>query len=139
MVCDAQNMKEQLVHLNERTDGPLFKVKHDPRVTCVGRVLRRYSLDELPQLLNVILGQMSLVGPRPHEPGEVARYDDASRRLLTIKPGITGLAQISGRSALKFADEVRLDMYYVENWSPFLDVQILLKTPAVVLSGREAV
>ena len=139
MVSDAHLLKERLTNLNERVDGPLFKVSHDPRVTRVGRVLRRYSLDELPQLLNVILGQMSLVGPRPHEPSEVARYDDASRRLLTIKPGITGLAQISGRSALKFTDEVRLDMYYVENWSPFLDMQILFKTPAVVLSGREAV
>jgi exopolysaccharide biosynthesis polyprenyl glycosylphosphotransferase len=139
MVNNAHSMKPQLAELNERTDGPLFKVSHDPRVTSVGKFLRRYSIDELAQLLNVIAGQISLVGPRPHEPGEVARYDSASRKLLAIKPGITGLAQISGRSSLKFSDEVRLDMYYVENWSPLLDVQILLKTPFVVFSGREAV
>ncbi len=139
MVKDAHLMKPQLENLNERSDGPLFKLAHDPRVTRVGAFLRRTSLDEIPQVLNVLAGSMSLVGPRPHEPGEVARYDYAARKLLAIKPGITGLAQISGRSSLKFADEVRLDTFYVENWSPWLDLQILVKTPAVVFSGREAV
>lgn len=139
MVRDAHLMKPQLENMNERSDGPLFKMAHDPRVTRVGSFLRRTSLDELPQLLNVLAGTMSLVGPRPHEPGEVARYDYAARKLLAIKPGLTGLAQISGRSSLKFADEVRLDTFYVENWSPWLDLQIILKTPAVVLSRREAV
>lgn len=139
MVRDAHLMKEQLASQNERSDGPLFKMAHDPRVTRVGAFLRRTSLDEIPQLLNVLAGTMSLVGPRPHEPGEVARYDYEARKLLAIKPGLTGLAQISGRSSLRFADEVRLDTFYVENWSPWLDLQIILKTPAVVLGRREAV
>lgn len=138
MVKNAEALKEQLVDKNER-DGPLFKMKDDPRVTRVGRFIRKASLDELPQLWNVLRGEMSLVGPRPHEPAEVARYEKHHRMLLSIKPGITGMAQTSGRSDLTFEEEVRLDTYYIENWSLKLDLQILLKTPWVVLTMRSAV
>ncbi len=138
MVKNAHELKRNLVALNERSDGPLFKIKNDPRVTRVGRFIRRFSIDELPQLWNVLKGEMSLVGPRPHEPEEVAKYDRHHLKLLAIKPGITGLAQISGRSDLSFEEEVRLDTFYIEHWSPRLDFQILLRTPLVVLSARSA-
>ncbi|MBI3956776.1 MAG: sugar transferase [Candidatus Kerfeldbacteria bacterium] len=137
MVQNAHAMKPQLMHLNER-NGPLFKIKNDPRVTRVGRFLRRSSIDELPQLLNVLKGEMSIVGPRPHEPEEVARYERHHRKLLTIKPGITGLAQVSGRSDLDFAEEARLDIFYIENWSMRLDWVILFRTPMVVLRMKSA-
>src|SRR6185503_2425478 len=116
-------------------DGPLFKLRADPRVTPVGRVLRRWSLDELPQLVNVLRGEMSLVGPRPPLPSEVARYGDDVRRRLLVKPGLTGLWQVSGRSDLPWEECVRLDLRYVENWSPALDLMILWKTAFAVL-GR---
>lgn len=138
MIKNAEALKAQLLEQNER-DGPLFKMKNDPRVTRLGRFLRRTSLDELPQLWNVLRGDMSLVGPRPHEPGEVAQYQKHHRQLLSIKPGITGMAQISGRSDLSFEEEVRLDSYYIENWSLRLDLQILMKTPLIVMTMRSAV
>lgn len=118
---------------NEREGTPLFKLKDDPRITRVGRFIRAWSLDEIPQFYLVLLGSMSLVGPRPHLPEEVAMYKPNQRKLLTIKPGITGMAQVSGRASLDFDDEVRLDMYYIENWSPWLDSVIVLKTPLAVL------
>ncbi len=121
---------------NTRADGPLVKVKNDPRVTRVGRFLRRYSIDELPELFLVLMGSMSLVGPRPHFPEEVAHYHATQRRVLTVKPGMSGLSQISGRSDLPFEEEVRLDMYYIENWSILLDLWILLKTPFIVFKGK---
>jgi len=132
MVVGAHKMKKDLIKYNERQDGPLFKMKNDPRVTKFGRILRCFSLDELPQLFNVLAGRMSLIGPRPHEPEEVAKYSQDERRVLTIKPGLTGIAQISGRSDLSFRQEVRLDMYYIENWSMRLDFGLLLKTPFYV-------
>ncbi len=138
MVQNAHAMKRELLRYNERSDGPLFKIKNDPRVTKVGRFIRRASIDELPQLINVIKGEMSLVGPRPHEPEEVSQYQKEYRKLLAIKPGMTGLAQISGRSDLSFQEEARLDIYYIENWSPLLDLKILLRTPLVVLSTKSA-
>ncbi len=118
---------------NEREGSPLFKLENDPRVTKVGRFIRQWSLDEIPQLYLVLLGSISLVGPRPHLPEEVALYKPESRKVLTIKPGITGMAQISGRASLDFDDEVARDMYYIENWSPWLDLIILLKTPVAVI------
>lgn len=118
---------------NERAGTPLFKIKDDPRTTRVGRFIRAWSLDEIPQFYLVFLGSMSLVGPRPHLPEEVAMYKPHQRKVLTIKPGITGMAQVSGRAALDFEDEVRLDMYYIENWSPWLDLVIALKTPLAIL------
>ena len=138
MIKDAHQLKKNLIALNERRDGPLFKIKNDPRITRLGKFLRKTSLDEFPQLFNVIKGQMSLVGPRPHEPEEVAKYQKHQRKVLTIKPGITGLAQISGRSDLNFEEEVRLDTYYIENWSLRLDLQIILKTPFIVLTTKSA-
>lgn len=123
---------------NERQDGPLFKLTHDPRITPVGRIIRKLSIDELPEFYLVLLGHMSLVGPRPHLPGEVAHYQPDQRRVLTIKPGITGMAQVSGRANLSFDEEVRLDMFYIENWKPWLDLVILLKTPLVVFIKKGA-
>lgn len=138
MVQDAHKLKEQMMAKNERKDGPLFKMKNDPRVTKVGRFLRKTSLDELPQLMNVLKGQMSLVGPRPHEPEEVSRYQRGYKKLLAIKPGITGMAQVSGRSNLAFAEEAKLDIFYIENWSIWLDMVILLKTIKVVFKNEDA-
>jgi exopolysaccharide biosynthesis polyprenyl glycosylphosphotransferase len=125
-------------HGNERDGTPLFKLSHDPRITRVGRLIRKLSLDELPEFYLVLFGKMSLIGPRPHLPGEVAQYKDNQKRVLTIKPGITGMAQVGGRADLDFDDEVRLDLHYIENWSPLLDLIILAKTPLVVLFGRGA-
>jgi len=123
---------------NERGGTPLFKLKDDPRVTPVGKFIRKFSLDELPEFYLVFLGRMSLVGPRPHLPEEVESYKPQQRKVHTLKPGITGLAQISGRADLDFDDEVRLDMHYIEHWSPWLDLYILLKTPLVVLFRKGA-
>ncbi|NYF54867.1 sugar transferase [Micromonospora purpureochromogenes] len=137
MVVNADALLDELAVRNE-TDGLMFKMRDDPRVTRVGRLLRKWSLDELPQLVNVLLGQMSLVGPRPPLPSEVARYDgDVARRLL-VKPGMTGLWQVSGRSDLSWEDGIRLDLYYVENWSLAADLTILWKTFGAVLRGRGA-
>jgi len=119
-------------------DGVLFKLRQDPRITRVGGFLRKYSLDELPQLVNVALGQMSLVGPRPALPQEVAAYDHDPRRRLAVKPGLTGLWQVSGRSDLSWEDTVRLDLAYVDNWSLGLDLQILVRTVRAVLGHRGA-
>jgi exopolysaccharide biosynthesis polyprenyl glycosylphosphotransferase len=137
MVVNADEMLAKLAARNEH-DGLLFKMRKDPRVTRVGRILRKFSLDELPQLINVLIGDMSLVGPRPPLPSEVARYDgDIARRLL-VKPGITGLWQVSGRSDLSWEDGIRLDLYYVENWSLASDVVILWKTIGAVVGSRGA-
>jgi lipopolysaccharide/colanic/teichoic acid biosynthesis glycosyltransferase len=134
---DSMRYKE-LADRNIRNDGPMVKIKDDPRITRVGRFIRRFSLDELPELFLVLRGSMSLVGPRPHLPEEVAKYESRHKKVLTIKPGITGLAQVSGRSDLTFDDEVRLDTYYIENWSLVFDIIILLKTPLAVLRPRQA-
>jgi exopolysaccharide biosynthesis polyprenyl glycosylphosphotransferase len=137
MVADADARLAELLAQNEGA-GLLFKMRNDPRVTPVGRWLRRFSLDELPQLLNVLTGSMSLVGPRPPLPHEVERYDTSIRRRLLVKPGLTGLWQISGRSDLSWEESVRLDLRYVENWSLALDLLILWKTAAAVVHSRGA-
>ena len=137
MVPDADKAKAALAAANERTDGPLFKMEHDPRVTRLGAFLRTTGLDELPQLWNVLLGDMSLVGPRPHLPEEVAKYRPHQRRVLTVKPGITGMAQVNGRHRNSFDREVELDTLYIENWSPLLDAKILAKTAGAAF-GRGA-
>jgi exopolysaccharide biosynthesis polyprenyl glycosylphosphotransferase len=137
MVEDAELMRADLLHLNEM-NGPVFKVRHDPRVTALGRFLRRFSLDELPQLWNVLKGDMSLVGPRPPIPEEVARYARWQRRRLSMKPGLTCLWQISGRNDVDFDRWIALDLEYIDTWSPSLDFKILLKTIPVVLSGKGA-
>jgi len=127
----------RLRELNE-ADGPLFKIRADPRITRVGRFLRRTSLDELPQLWNVLRGEMSLVGPRPPIPAEVGRYMEWHKKRLQVRPGITGLWQVSGRSLLSFDDQVLLDIYYIENWSLWLDFKVLLRTIPQVLFGSGA-
>ena len=133
MYRDADRRQADLEDLNEAT-GALFKIRDDPRMTPVGRFLRRYSLDELPQLFNVVRGDMSLVGPRPLPERDYERLEDWHKKRYLVMPGITGLWQISGRSDLDFDDLVRLDFLYLERWSVFLDLSILLKTvPAVVL------
>jgi exopolysaccharide biosynthesis polyprenyl glycosylphosphotransferase len=137
MVMDAEQRLAELRELNE-FDGVLFKMRRDPRVTPVGARLRKWSLDELPQLFNVLLGEMSLVGPRPPLPDEAALYADHARRRLVVKPGLTGLWQVSGRSDLTWEESVRLDLRYVENWSLALDLQILWKTVGVMLRGHGA-
>ena len=133
----ADDDLEALRHYNDGS-GPLFKLRQDPRVTRIGAYLRRYSLDELPQLLNVLGGSMSLIGPRPPLPGEVEAYGPDAQRKLLVRPGMTGLWQVSGRSDLSWEETVRLDLRYVENWSPALDLTILWKTIGAVVRGRGA-
>ena len=133
---DDMRYKELSEH-NVRGDGPMVKIKDDPRVTRVGHFIRRWSIDELTELFLVLKGEMSLIGPRPHLPEEVAKYKGHHKKVLTIKPGITGMAQISGRSDLSFEDEVKLDTYYIENWSMLMDLAILLRTPLAVIKSRE--
>lgn len=128
----------ELADKNIRDDGPMVKIKDDPRVTRFGKFIRRWSIDELAELFLVLRGNMSLVGPRPHLPEEVAKYEHRHKKTLTIKPGMTGLAQISGRSDLTFEEEVKLDAYYIENWSLLLDLMVLLRTPLAVTRGRKA-
>ncbi len=129
-------LEQQLIKERGIKTGPVYKIANDPRVTPIGDFLRRWSMDELPQLWNVLIGAMSLVGPRPHQPREVEKYEPHQRRVLAVRPGITGMAQISGRSDLEFDDEARLDIWYIENWSLALDLSILLKTPFVVLQRK---
>jgi exopolysaccharide biosynthesis polyprenyl glycosylphosphotransferase len=137
MRAGAEEEVEHLSYLNEAT-GPLFKIRNDPRLTPIGKILRRLSFDELPQLWNVLRGDMSLVGPRPPIPTEVERYEDWHKKRLEVSPGVTGLWQVSGRSELTFDEMVMLDIYYIENWSPWLDLWILLKTIPSVLTARGA-
>ncbi len=137
MVQGAESLKDHLEHMNE-VDGPVFKIREDPRVTPVGRMLRKSSLDELPQLWNVLKGDMSLVGPRPPIPSEVEKYQRWQRRRLSMRPGITCLWQISGRSNLDFDTWMRLDLQYIDHWSLMLDFVILIKTVPAVLSARGA-
>ncbi len=137
MFEDAHERRGEVTHLNQMT-GPVFKAKSDPRITAVGRVLRKFSLDELPQLWNVLKGDMSLVGPRPPIPEEVAAYHRWHRRRLSMKPGLTCLWQVSGRNNVDFDRWMQLDLQYIDNWSPSLDLKILLRTIPAVLSGRGA-
>ena len=139
MVNNAEQLKQELAQLNEMS-GPVFKVTNDPRITPFGRFIRKWSIDELPQLWNVLKGDMSLVGPRPLPVDEVARFDDlAHRRRLSVKPGLTCLWQVSGRNDVKdFKDWVRLDLEYIDNWTIWLDLKILARTVPVVLTGAGA-
>lgn len=134
----ALKQEAALIKTNSDKNGPVYKIKNDPRVTPFGRFTRRWSIDELPQFFNVLKGEMSLVGPRPHQPREVEHYEKHHKIVLTIKPGITGLAQISGRSNLSFEEEVKLDTFYIENWNWMMDLIILIKTPFVVLLKKGA-
>ena len=138
MIKDAHKMKANLMELNER-DGHFFKMKHDPRVTRIGRALRRFRLDEFPQLLNVLRGELALVGPRPHEPEEVVHYPEAYKQLLLTRSGVTGLSQVSGASSLPFLEELELDSFYSRNVSPAMDFKILMKTTVIFLFDPTAV
>ncbi|MBT3349299.1 sugar transferase [bacterium] len=138
MVMNADAQKKKLMKKNERKGGVLFKMENDPRVTEFGNFLRKTSLDELPQLWNILCGEMSLIGPRPHLPEEVKKYDADHHPLLSIKPGLTGYAQINGRSSLSFDDEMKYELFYLKNWSPWLDLIIFLKTIFLVLQRKNS-
>ena len=135
----AHGMKGVLKVLNERTDGPFFKMKKDPRVTKIGRLLRKFRVDEIPQLINVLKGDMALVGPRPHEPEEVVHYPNEYKHLILAKAGLTGLSQVSGASGLPFLKELELDAHYVNNKSFALDAKILAKTAIIMFFDPTAV
>src|SRR3989338_8732679 len=139
MIKDAHKFKAGLVARNERGDGPFFKMKNDPRLTAVGKILRKFRLDEFPQLINVLRGELSLVGPRPHEPGEVIHYPDEHKHLLLAKSGVTGLSQVNGASGLPFKKELELDSYYVKNPSIWLDAKIVAKTVSIIFTDPTAV
>jgi len=138
MCLDAEQRLKDVLASNHHKDGVTFKIKNDPRITRVGRWLRKLSLDELPQLFNVLIGDMSLVGPRPPVPGEVSKYSMADRRRLAVKPGITCIWQISGRAEIDFSGQVQLDVNYIENVSFWTDMKILARTVPAVLSGKGA-
>jgi lipopolysaccharide/colanic/teichoic acid biosynthesis glycosyltransferase len=138
MVVNADKLKQELASRNESTAGVIFKMKKDPRITKVGKIIRKFSIDELPQLLNVLIGDMSLVGPRPPLPGEVAKYTLEQRKRLHVIPGITGLWQVSGRSDIPFTDQVKLDMQYIQSAGFLNDIHLLLKTIPAVLTGKGA-
>ncbi len=133
----ALKFLDDLIQKQSIKKGPLYKIKDDPRKTKFGAFIEKFSLDEFPQFFNVLKGEMSLVGPRPHQPMEVERYKDYQRRVLTIKPGITGLAQVSGRSDLSFKQEIKLDIYYIENWSLWRDIQIIYRTIPTLIKKRK--
>lgn len=139
MVNGAHYLKNKFIHLNERRDGPFFKIKQDPRLTRVGKFIRRFRLDEIPQFINVIKGDLALVGPRPHEPEEVIHYPYEYKYLILTKAGLTGLSQVSGSSGLPFLSELNLDHYYVRNRAFWTDLKILGKTVRIFFSDPTAV
>lgn len=139
MVENAEQLKPKLLHLNERSDGPLFKIKDDPRVTRVGRFIRKFRIDEAPQLINVLKGELALVGPRPREPEEARQYPEDYRVIIDFRNGVTGYSQVNGASSLPFVKELKLDKYYVENFSFWLDFKICLKTILILFFDPTAV
>lgn len=134
----AEERERKLIEKNNSKDGPIYKISNDPRVTKVGKFIRRWSIDELPQFFNVLTGSMGVVGPRPHQPREVEKYESEHKYVLSLKPGITGLAQISGRSDLTFEEEIRLDVFYIEKWNLWIDLVIFIKTPFILFKRRKA-
>ncbi|MEA2530981.1 MAG: hypothetical protein QOG89_2625, partial [Thermomicrobiales bacterium] len=138
MIANADEQRAELIRASQGSDPRLFKLPDDPRLTSVGKHLRRWSLDELPQFVNVLRGEMSVVGPRPPLPEEVASYDDWHHQRLLVTPGLTGLWQINGRSNLTFDEMVRLDLYYAEHWSPWLDFKIVMRTAPAIVTQRGA-
>jgi len=139
MVHDAEARKPELLHLNERSDGPFFKIRRDPRVTRTGRIIRKFRIDEFPQLVNVLKGELALVGPRPHEPGEVSKYPEEHKPILSARAGVTGYSQVNGASSLSFMKELELDKYYIESMSPMLDMKIISKTVSILFFDPTAV
>lgn len=139
MINNAHQIKPSLAHLNERRDGPFFKMRHDPRVTGVGRFLRKTRLDEFPQLINVLKGELSLVGPRPHEPEEITMYPQQYANIVFAKAGVTGLSQVNGASSLPFLKELEWDQRYLQNQSLWLDIKIVAKTIFILFTDQNAV
>ena len=139
MISGAHELKNGLGHLNERGDGPFFKIKNDPRITNIGKIIRKFHIDEVPQLINVLKGEMSLVGPRPHEPNEVIHYPIEYSHLILAKAGLTGLSQVNGASSLPFLKELELDSYYIKNRSLLLDSKILAKTAKIIFTEPKGV
>ena len=139
MVTNAHLQKSSLSHLNERIDGPFFKIKDDPRLTRIGKFLRKFRLDEFPQLWNVLKGELSLVGPRPHEPEEVILYPEKYQHIVFAKSGATGLSQVNGASSLPFLEELELDNLYLEQWSLKLDAHIIAQTIKIIFTDSNAV
>lgn len=139
MINGAHGLKPLLKDLNERGDGPFFKIKNDPRLTTVGKLLRKFRIDEVPQLINVLKGELALIGPRPHEPEEVIHYPAEYKHLILAKSGVTGLSQVNGASSLPFLKELELDSHYVKNRSAALDAKILAKTAKIIFSDPTAV
>jgi lipopolysaccharide/colanic/teichoic acid biosynthesis glycosyltransferase len=139
MVEGAHTMKPALAHLNERKDGPFFKIKNDPRITKSGKLLRKFRLDEFPQLINVLKGELALVGPRPHDPEEVIHYPGEYKHLLLAKAGVTGVSQVNGASSLPFLKELELDSTYVKNPSIITDLKVIAKTILIIFSDPTAV
>jgi len=139
MIDGAHIMKQKLAHLNERRDGPFFKIKNDPRLTKVGKLIRKFRLDEFPQLFNVLKGELALVGPRPHEPIEVIHYPHSHKHLMLAKAGVTGLSQVNGASSLPFLKELELDSFYVKKQNLWLDLKIIGKTIAILFFDPTAV
>jgi exopolysaccharide biosynthesis polyprenyl glycosylphosphotransferase len=134
----AEEKEKELIEKQSARTGPIYKIADDPRVTGFGRFMRRWSIDELPQFFNVLFGSMSIVGPRPHQPREVQHYENEYKQVFTLKPGVTGLAQISGRSDLSFEDEMKLDIFYTEHWKLLTDIVIFIKTPFILFKKRKA-
>lgn len=139
MIGGAHTLKRNFFHLNERKDGPFFKIKNDPRLTKVGRIIRKFRIDEIPQFINVLKGDLRLVGPRPHEPEEVIHYPDEYKHLILAKAGLTGYSQVNGASSLPFLEELKLDSLYVKHRDLWLDLQILGKTVKIFFSDPSAV
>lgn len=139
MINNAEELKPILASFNERSDGPLFKMRDDPRLTRTGKFIRKLRIDELPQFLNILKGDISLIGPRPHQPDEIAKYQKHHNKVLAIKAGATGFAQVSGSSDLSFEQEVAADSFYIDNWSLWMDVKIIFKTAIKMLSDKSAV
>jgi lipopolysaccharide/colanic/teichoic acid biosynthesis glycosyltransferase len=137
MVVNAESLKASLAAQNEQA-GPVFKMRRDPRVTSIGRFIRKYSIDELPQLINVLRGDMSVVGPRPPVPDELSKYEAWQRRRLSVRPGLTCIWQVSGRNQISFEDWMLLDMQYIDHWSLARDFQLIFRTIPVVITGRGA-
>jgi len=137
MVADAERLRETLESHNEQC-GPVFKIKRDPRITAVGRWMRRYSIDELPQLINVLRGEMSVVGPRPPVPSEVVQYEPWQRRRLSVRPGLTCIWQVSGRNQISFEQWMYMDLEYIDHWSLIRDFNLIFRTVPAVMTGRGA-
>jgi lipopolysaccharide/colanic/teichoic acid biosynthesis glycosyltransferase len=139
MIEDAHSMKKSLMHLNERGDGPFFKIRKDPRLTKTGKFIRKFRIDEMPQLINVLKGELALVGPRPHEPEEILQYLEMYRVVPLRRAGVTGLSQVHGASSLPYLKELEYDKYYIENFSFWLDLKIIAKSIAILFFDPSAV